>query len=183
MSLTTDFLENPQGFMRSQAILIPAQVSPGNGKYQFSAQGAHAAVLQSTAASPNIPGFYAHPVANNINLFVLPTQQPARYYMFTDGMNGCQFLAYGPDRQHITVEHNNFISDPARYAARLAEVMAQRHAYLLHISPSGVNNIPAGQYNSQQGVNIVGEYAQANGWRFWARDRVDQNQGAVYGPL
>ena len=105
--------------MRERAILIPAQISAGNAKFQFVPQGAHAALLQPTDQTTNIPGYYARPVANNNNLYALPTQQPDEYYMLTDAMNGCQFLAYGPDRQHVTVEHNNYIDTPANYVTRL----------------------------------------------------------------
>ncbi|HXC06993.1 MAG TPA: hypothetical protein VNZ86_19675 [Bacteroidia bacterium] len=182
MSLTTDFLANPIAFMRTQSILIPAQVTGGNGHFQFAAQGAHAAVLQNAGAG-NIPGYYAQPVANNNNVFALPTQQPATYSMLTDAMNGCQFLAYGPDRQHITIEHNNFIGNPALYAARLNTITLQNHAYFLHLTATGVNNIPGGTYDPASGLNVVGQYTTANGWRFYVRDNVGANAGTVYGPL
>ncbi|MEQ9917125.1 hypothetical protein ABRQ01_10675 [Pectobacterium aroidearum] len=182
MSLTSDFLANHVAFMRDQAILIPAQIPAGNGKFQFVPQGAHAALLQRTDQTTNIPGYYAHAVANNDNIYILPTQQPNKYYMLTDAMNGCQFLAYGPNRQHVTVEHNNYIGNNANYAARLQTIAGQNHAYFFHISAEG-NNIPNGLYNAQQGINIVGEYTTANGWRFWVRDRIDLNNGTVFGPF
>lgn len=182
MSLTSDFLANTMAFMRQQAILIPAQVRAGDNKFQFSSQGEHAVCLHVVTQTPNIRGYYAHPVANNANRYALPTQQPDKYYMLTDAMNGCQFLAYGPDRQHVTVEHNNYIDNPANYAVRLNAVQAQNNAYFFHISDGG-NNIPAGLYNSGQGINIVGEYSITNGWRFWVRDRIDRDQGDVYGPF
>ncbi len=182
MSLTSDFLANPVTFMREQAILIPAQIPAGNAKLQFVPQGAHAALLQLTDQTTNIPGYYARPVANNNNLYALPTQQPDKYYMLTDAMNGCQFLAYGPDRQHVTVEHNNYIGNPANYATRLQTIIEQHHAYFFHFS-AGANDIPNSLYDAQQGINIVGEYTTANGWRFWVRNRVDLNQGTIYGPF
>ena len=130
-----------------------------------------------------IRAYYAKPLANNNNEYALPTQIPSPYFMLTDGMNGCQFIAYGPDRQHVTVEHNNFIANPANYATRLNQVQQQNHAYLFHIS-GGVNNqITNGTYNRMQGINIIGDYTKASGWRFWVRDRVDQNQGQLYGPF
>lgn len=183
MSLTSDFLANQVTFMRTQAILIPAQIPPRGGNFQFAAQGPNAALLQTANPNTNISGYYVHPIANNNNEYALPTQQAGAYYMLTDAMNGCQFLAYGPDRQHVTVEHNNFIGNPANYAVRLAAIAAQHPAYFFHISAGANNNIPAGTYNAQQGINIVGQYSTANGWRFWVRDRIDQNQGTVYGPL
>lgn len=183
MSLTSDFLNNHQNFMRTQAILIPAQIPARDGRFRFIAQGANAALLQTSTEATDIHGYYAQPVANNNNIYPLPTPQPGTYYMLTDGMNGCQFIAYGPDRQHITVEHNNFIGNPANYAARLAVITGQGHAYLFHISAGGNNNIPNGVYDPQQGINVVGEYTTINGWRFWVRDRLDQNQGTIYGPL
>ncbi len=183
MSLTSDFLTNHQGFMRTHAILIPAQIPARDGTFQFTAQGANAALLQTSTQTTNIPGYYVHPVANDNNIYALPTQQTGTYYMLTDGMNGCQFLAYGPDRQHITVEHNNFIDNPANYAARLDHIAGQHHEYFFHISADANNNIPNGIYNNQQGINIIGDYTITNGWRFWVRDRVDQNQGNIYGPF
>jgi hypothetical protein len=182
MSLTTDFLDNYANFMANQAILIPAQVPKKNQKLDFLPQGAHAAYLKKTDKSVYIPGYYVQPVANNINEYALPTQQPGTYYMFTDAMNGCQFLAYGPDRQHVTVEHNNFIDDNDRYVERLQYITDQNYPYFYHIS-AGLNNIPNGTYNFMQGVNIVGEYTVANGWYFSVRDRVDLENGTVYGPF
>lgn len=183
MSLTSDFLNNHQGFMMGQAILIPAQIPAGNGNFQFQAQGAHAALVQTSAQGTNIPGYYVKPVANNNNVFALPTQQPGTYYMLTDGMNGCQFIAYGPDRQHVTVEHNNFINNPLNYAARLNQVQQNNNPYLFNIGAGANDNVPTGIYDPAHGINIVGEYTTANGWRFWIRDRVDQNQGTLYGPF
>lgn len=181
MSLTSDFLANHIDFMANKAILIPAQVPSKNQKLEFMPQGDHAAYLKVTDKSVFIPGYYVHPVANNNNEYALPTQQPGTYYMFTDAMNGCQFLAYGPDRQHVTVEHNNFIGNNDLYAERLQYIAGKNYAYFYHIS-AGINNIPNGTYNPMQGVNIVGNYTVANGWSFRVRDRVDLNAGNVYGP-
>ncbi|MCC3409690.1 MAG: hypothetical protein JGK17_29895 [Microcoleus sp. PH2017_10_PVI_O_A] len=183
MSLTSDFLADFKTFMRLQAILIPSQIPARNGNFQFIAQGLHAALVQTAAAGTNIPGYYVHPVANNNNIYALPTQQKGTYYMITDGMNGCQFLAYGPDRQHITVEHNNFINDPANYDVRLKQIQQQNPKYLFHISAGSKDQIANGIYDRAHGINIVGEYTIINGWRFWVRDRVDQNQGQVYDPF
>lgn len=183
MSLTTDFLANYQAFMPTHAILIPAQIAAGNGGFQFNAQGVYAALLQTAQAGTNIKGYYVHPVANNNNVFALPTQQPNTYYMLTDALNGCQFIAYGPDRQHVTVEHNNFINNPATYAVRLAQIQQQNYPYLFHITAGAINDITHGSYNPQQGINIVAGYTTISGWQFWVRDRVDQNQGQLYGPF
>lgn len=182
-SLTSQFLASPVTFMRSYAILIPAQVPAKGGTFVFSPQGTSAAVLQVGTTGTVIRGYYVKPVANNNNQYTLPTQMGNAYYMFTDQMNGCQFIAYGPDRQHLTVEHNNFISNPAQYAVRLATIQATNPAYLFHMTSTGVDNIPGSTYNPAHGVNIVGEYSTAGGWRFWVRDRVDLNQGTVYGPF
>lgn len=182
MSLTSNFLADRVTFMRKQAILIPAQIPAGNSSFQFIPQGPHAAYLQPYNKTPNISGYYVRAVANNHNLYALPTQQPNKYCMLTDAMNGCQFLAYGPDRQHVTVEHNNYIATPANYVARLQFIAGQHHAYFFHIS-NGANDIPNGLYDAQQGINIVGEYTVANGWQFWVREHVDLDQGTVYGPF
>ena len=71
------------------------------------------------AESVRINGYYVRPLADNNNIYTLPTQQPDTYYMLTDLLNGCQFIAYGQDRQHLTVEHNNFISNPNNYNGTL----------------------------------------------------------------
>jgi hypothetical protein len=179
-SLAQQFLINPVAFMHNRAILIPAQVPAGNGEFEFVAQGDAAAVLQRGMV---IPGFYVKPVANNDNPFVLPTQHTEPYFMFTDAMNGCQLIAYGPDRQHLIVEHNNYIGLPANYAAHLAAIQATNPAYLFHMTAAMADNIPGQAYDPNHGSNIVGEYSRAGGWRFWVRDRFDQNQGTVYGPF
>jgi hypothetical protein len=183
MSITSDFLSNSQTFMSNRAILIPAQIPAKNGNFQFQAQGDHAALLQTAAAGTNIHGYYVHPVADNNNIYALPTQQAGTYYMLTDAMNGCQFMAYGPDRQHITVEHNNFISTPANYAVRLNQIQLQNNAYFFHLGAGANDNIVNHVYDPAHGINIIGVYAIASGWRFWVRDRVDQNQGNIYGPF
>ncbi|EFA7747765.1 TPA: hypothetical protein OF519_005169 [Escherichia coli] len=181
MSLTSYFLSSHVKFMSEQAILIPGQTPPGDSRFQFVPQGEHAALLLLTTQTEKIQGYYVHPIANN-NVYSLPSQQRGKYYMFTDAMNGCQFLAYGPDRQHITVEHNNYISYHDNYITRLNFIKEQQHNYFFHLSAGG-NDIPNGLYNSLQGINIVGEYTTINGWRFWVRDHVDLNKGSIYGPF
>ncbi|NEN97362.1 MAG: hypothetical protein F6K50_18070 [Moorea sp. SIO3I7] len=183
MLLTQEFLNDFKSFMGKYAILIPAQLPPKNGTFQFKEQGSHAALLQSASSGTKIPGYYVHPIANNENKYILPTQNQKPYYMFTDQMNGCQFIAYGPDRQHVTVEHNNFINDRTKYVVRLKEIQNQNPAYLFHMSAGANDDIVNSIYNSQHGVSIVAEYNSTNGWSFRVRDRVDQNQGQVYGPF
>ena len=34
----------------------------------------------------------------------------------TNDLSGCQFMAYGPSRDNLTVEHNNQIANNALYA-------------------------------------------------------------------
>jgi hypothetical protein len=169
--------------MKKYVILIPAQVPPRNGTFQFHAQGSNAALLQTAGSGTAILGYYVHPIANNINQYTLPTQNPQPYYMFTDQMNGCQFIAYGSNRQHVTVEHNNFINNPAKYDERLNKIRQEHPKYLFHMSAGANDQITNGIYDRQHGVNIVSEYTTTNGWRFWVRDRVDQNQGQVHGPF
>ena len=183
MSLTRDFLNNFQNFMHDHVLLVPAQVAPKDGQFKLQAQGNHAAVVENSNSQSDINGYYVHPVANNDNVYALPTQQDETYYMLTDTMNGCQFIAYGPDRQHVTVEHNNYIGNPANYALRLAAIQAQNPAYIWHISAAAADNIVGGTYDPAHGINLVGTYDQQNGWRFWVRERVDQNQGQIYGPF
>ncbi|MGD1845074.1 MAG: hypothetical protein ACFB10_06740 [Salibacteraceae bacterium] len=179
MSLSDDFLNNYGSFMKNHAILIPNQTTAGVGTFKFAAQGQHAVLLQNTGS---INGIYVKPQPNHNNVYTLPAEQEAPYYMFTDQMTGCQWMAYGPSRHDLTVEHNNFINNPNQYAQRLQHIQAQNHAYCWHIS-AGVNNIAQGSYNAQDGLNILGEYTPTNGWRFFVRDRAGANQGELYGPF
>lgn len=183
MSLTSDFLNNPQSFIRTRVIGIPGGIPPRDGKFKLVENGTIAALLQTTTESVRINGYYVRPLADNNNIYTLPTQQPDTYYMLTDLLNGCQFIAYGQDRQHLTVEHNNFISNPNNYAVRLANIQSQNYPYLWHLTATPQNNIPNGTYNPMQGANIIGEYTGANGWKFWVRDRLDLDTGTVYGPF
>jgi len=187
MSLSTDFINSPQNFIINHSILIPGGTTAphaGNGNFQFNANGVNSALLQSSAPGTNIAGYYARPVPNNNNVFPLPTQQQNDYFMFTDAMNGCQFIAYGPDRQHVTVEHNNFIGNPAAYALRLAAIVAQGHTYFFHLTAGAAPfNVAQGNYDLLTGLNIIGRYTQQYGWTFWVRDRLDQNIGNLVGPF
>jgi len=184
MPLTTDFLNNPVAFMSNRAILIPNGVTPRNGRFEFTAQGDAAALLRS-APQQGVAGYYVHPVADSPNQYALPTQQAAPYFMFTDQMNGCQFIAYGPDRHHVTVEHNNYIGDPGNYAQQLAAVRADGPAYVFSLTAADANaaDIAGGTYNRLQGVNVVGQYSPQAGWRFFVRDAAGHNRGQVYGPM
>lgn len=180
MSLNSDFYSNTKYFMQNRAILTPSSINAKMGDFQLITEGNYASLLSKATSSDKIPGYFVKAMPNSINEYALPTQQSDLFVMYTDQLNGCQFIAYGPDRQHIVVEHNNFISNPALYAERLREVIAQKPEFLFYMSPGDTNNILNHTYNKLQGLNIVGRYSKAAGWSFYVRDRLDMPAGNVY---
>ncbi len=172
MPNNTDFAANPAQFIVTKAILIPGGINAGAGRFNLADNGNASCLLQATNSPRDLRGYYAKPLPNANNDFALPTTSD---YMFTDLLNGCQFMAYGADRQHVTVEHNNFITTPANYAARYLTVHGAGHAYFFGMRP-------VTDYNALQGLCIIGTYDRQNGWRFWVRQRVDLARGVLAGP-
>ena len=88
-------------------------------------------------AAPNPDNSCALP--NDVDLFL------------TADMRGCQFLAYGADRNNLKVEHNNCIAAPANYGARHGAVAGGGHATMISLRPvaavcAGANGgFPAGR--------------------------------------
>lgn len=188
--LTPAFLDDFKSFMRYNVILIPDTVPPKNGRFKLIKSSEHAALLQVSSNEPTVSGYHAKALPDNDNLYALPTQNQEPYYMFTPQLNGCQFISYGSDHQHVTVEHNNYVSSPnpsEQYRQHWEEVeqKIQQHGYKYsyHVSASDMDDIENFKYKPLHGINIVGEYTKASGWYFWIRDRVDQDTGNLHGPL
>ena len=105
-------------------------------------------------------------------------------------------MAYGPDNRHVTVEHNNCISDPcpavndAGYEGRLAAVRAENHPFIWVVSglfgaqandAAAPNAVGDGYtYGNLYGGQVVGKFTLAGGWVFTLRDNTMANAGAVY---
>jgi len=115
-------------------------------------------------AGPNGNNTAALP--NNVGLFL------------TSDMHGCQFMAYGPDRNNLTVEHNNFIGDPTQYATRYATIQAQNHAVFIALRPVQNAQPAANEYNFQLGANVIG-MRKADGWHFFVRIATTEAYGGT----
>ena len=116
--------------------------------------------------------------------------------MFTALLSGCQFIAYGPDNRHVTVEHNNCFSDPCTgldaggYEGRLAAIRAANHPFIWVVSavfgahandPAAANTAGDGYtYGNTYTAQVVGKFTQAGGWVFTVRDNTMGDNGAVY---
>jgi hypothetical protein len=173
MSLNSDFSANPAKFIIDHVVLVPGGINAGEGRFVLTENSAVSCLLKGSTSVSDLRGFHAEPAPNDDNVFALPVTVD---FMFTDLVNGCQFVAYGPDRQHVTVEHNNYIGNPGNYATRLATITAQNHAYFFSLR----HNM---DYDPMQGANVLGNYTRTNGWRFWVRQRQDLDRGTLGGPF
>ena len=173
MALNQDFERSPFGFIRTKVILIPAGILAGEGRFRLAENAAQSCLLQASRDPSDLKGYYVKPEPNSNNQYQLSNLVN---FMFTDAMNGCQFIVYGPDRHHVTVEHNNFFNNPGQYQQREQQVRQQNHPYFFILRPHQ-------DYNPLQGVCIIGTYDKTNGWRFFIRQRVDQNEGPLMGPV
>ena len=173
MALNQDFERNPFGFIGTKVILVPGGIPAGEGRFRLAENTAHSCLLQASQNPADLKGYYVKPEPDAINRYPLSNLVN---FMFTDCLNGCQFIAYGPDRHHVTVEHNNFLHNPGQYQQQEGQVRQQNHPYFFILRPHQ-------DYNTQQGACIVGTYDRTNGWRFFVRLRVDQDQGPLTGPV
>jgi hypothetical protein len=180
MLVTADFLKNPISFMRSIAILVPDQTGSGSGKFELEQYSKNDAILKRTSQSEYISGYNVIPSANKDNVFELPFPGQDKYYMFTTCMDGCQFIAYGIDSYHITVEHNNYIDNHSNYSVHLDSIKGKDYPYFFSISPGTENDIIQGKYNSAECINILGEFTNSMGWKFFIRDNLNKSIGNIY---
>lgn len=172
MSNNSDFVAEPRTFILAKAILVPGGLAAGEGYFTLADNNATSCLLRASTSAGDLRGFYVKPLPNANNAFALPVTSD---YMFTDLLNGCQFLAYGLDRFNVTVEHNNFIDAPANYPARYDAVHGANHPYFFSFRP-GID------YDIKQGACIIGTFDPGSGWHFWVRQRVDLDRGTLFGP-
>jgi hypothetical protein len=179
--LNKQFMANPVFFMRHHFIHVPVGAGGGllaNGRGRFGLTAiAHGGCMLGNFASTSL---FAHPIdayfllanPNNLNVQALPNNVR---FMFTNHLNGCQFLAYGPNRNNLTVEHNNWLAGPAaNYPNRVNAIAAAGHAYFFRVRP-GID------YNIMQGANVVGVRG-GGGWQFYVRRNANINPGMITGP-
>jgi hypothetical protein len=92
-------------------------------------------------------------------------------------MSGCQFLAYGPNRNHLTVEHNNYFrSGGATYVKRYNQVQGAGHAIFISLWPSANVTQYPDEYYIIEGANVVG-VKKADRCHFYSRTRTDSGYG------
>lgn len=172
MSNNSDFVAEPRTFILAKAILVPGGLGAGEGFFTLVDNNATSCLLRASNSADDLRGFYVKPLPNSINPYELPI---TANYMFTDLLNGCQFLAYGLDRFNVTVEHNNYLDDPANYAARYDAIHGANYPYFFSFRP-GID------YVIEQGACIIGVFDLVTGWSFWVRQRVDLARGTLLGP-
>lgn len=177
------FKENPLDFMRRN-FLHTASNGHVMGVGQFGIKpitsagahgGAHAMLGNFTSTS-----YFSHPIGA---FFLLAQQQHDNMaelpntvdFMFTNHMNGGQFLAYGPDRHALTIEHNNYFGGVGGTYAGRREILAG-HAFVFTLEPGGANGVLGGGRNgyiAQNGANVIGVRNAALGWQFYVRTSSD----------
>lgn len=189
MSLTRDFDANPLTWMMTHRYVSPAAsyvgapgaLATGDGAFRFDDRmvfaGNGGCLLQvADWRSPidRFSAFYLGAQPNQDNAAVL--SNTSRRFLTAD-LSGCQFLAYGPDRNTLTVEHNNYFAGVgAGYAGRYGHIHGQGHAIFIALRPSTVPTAAADEYNILEGANIVG-IRKADGWHFYARKQTDRRFG------
>lgn len=185
-SLTQEFNESPQRFIMTHTILVLAGGNPAAPNFQT---GIGRFLLEDANTGPGtcflrnasfftwdrFNAFLLFAGPNNDNVAALPNTVDR---FITNDLSGCQFMAYGPDRHTLTVEHNNHIANNAQYAIRYAHIQAQNHPVFIALRP--VNNAHPGhdQYNFPLGANVVG-VRKANGWHFFVRVATTQHYGGT----
>jgi hypothetical protein len=186
--LNKEFIIGPVAFMQQNFIYAPDNgLVNGPGQFgltevstrptkscrigNFASTTAQASTRWHGKGSHPISAYYLLGLPNNDNMQALPNHVP---YMFTMHLSACQFLAYGPDRNNVTVEHNNYIGNPALYAARQLLIAGANHPFFFQVRP-GV------EYNPMQLANVVGMRTGA-GWQFYLRTQAFAQPGPVTGP-
>jgi hypothetical protein len=177
------FKENPLDFMRRNFIHTASNGHVmGVGQFgikRIASAGEHggAGVMLGNFTSTS---YFAHPLGaffllaqpQHDNVAALPNTVD---FMFTNHMNGCQFLAYGPDRHNLTIEHNNYFGGVGgSYAGRRA--VLDGHAFVFTLEPGGTSGALGGGrhgYIAQGGANVIGVRDAALGWQFFVRTHAD----------
>jgi len=153
---------DPRLFLGEHIMLVPAHgLVTGRCQLDFEAipgPGNHAQlrrfVRRSTFSRP-LNSFFLKAIQDNVSQHALPNDVT---FFFTDTLTGCQFLAYGPNRNSLTVEHNNSRTAGAvDFTARWNN--ARTFAYHIRVQ-RGI------QYSAASVANVVGVRRPA-GWRFY----------------
>ena len=185
--LNKEFIKSPAAFMRDNFIYAPdnglvngvgmlglTEVSTRPTKScrigRFASTTAQAGPKWYNTGSHPIQAYYLLGLPQQDNAHALPNNVP---FMLTMHLSGCQFLAYGPDRHNVTVEHNNYFNNVGgTYPNRAA-----LHAH----DPFFFQVRPHIEYNPMQLANVVG-VRLATGWHFYLRTQAFANPGVVTGP-
>lgn len=185
-SLTESFNDSPQVFIMSHTILVLAGGNPAQPNFQT---GTGRFLLEDANTGPGtcflrnaslltwdrFNAFLLFAGPNAANAAALPNDVDR---FITNDLSGCQFMAYGPDRNNLTVEHNNYIANNAQYALQYAAIQAQNHAVFIALRPVNNANPNADEYNFQLGANVVG-VRKADGWHFYVRVATTQHYGGT----
>lgn len=120
-----------------------------------------------------VPANYLPAVLDDASVLELDPHAP---YMFTADLSGCMFAAYGPDAEHVTVEHVNQRTSQARVniAARCEQIMADHHAFCKIVCRASGPNIPQGVYTYADNAAVFG-LLTGKEWSFYFRPDPDQN--------
>ena len=186
MSLSSDFKNSPQVWIMTHTYLVIQGNNPsgpafttGTASFRFedANTGPGTCFLRKAGlldfdcfkaflltAAPNSDNSFALP--NDVDLFL------------TADMHGCQFFAYGADRNHLTVEHNNYITTPASYGVRHGVVTGGVHATTIALRPVTAPQPAADEYNFALGANVVG-LRKDDGWHFFVRTSTTQAYGGT----
>jgi hypothetical protein len=187
MSVTSEFNANPQTWIMTHRFVTPAAsyvgapgaLPTGDGSFRFEDAGAGGGgnLLRIAGWGDVLDYFNAFylSAAPNQNNNVALSNTNNRF--LTADLSGCQFLAYGPNRLNLTVEHNNHLAGgAAAYLARYNLIQGAGHAVFIALRPSAIVTRQADEYYIVEGANIVG-VKKADGWHFYARTRTDRGFG------
>jgi hypothetical protein len=190
VSVTSEFDANPQVWIMTHRFVVPiasyvgapGSIPTGVGRLKFHEDpfGALGGCLLRLAPDLNDAdcayAFFLAAAPNNDNSAALPNGTPR---FLTCDLSGCQFLAYGPNRNNLTVEHNNYVGGGGvNYTNRYNLINGQGHAVFIALRPNfAAPQFPAvDEYDPTLGANVVGVYT-GTGWHFYARKKTDRQFG------
>ena len=189
MSVAGDFDLLPQTWIMTHRFVTPTAsyvgapgaLPTGDGRFTFEDAGAggggyllRVAGWTDVMTRDYFNAFYLAAAPNSDNSCALASTSTR---FLTADLSGCQFLAYGPDCNNLTVEHNNYFAGGAvTYAARYNLVHGAAHNVFMALRPSAVVTQQADEYYIIEGANIVG-VRKPDGWHFYARTRTDRAFG------
>ncbi len=179
--VSADFLDNPVAFFRQHYFAPTGSITtpPGDGIFDITKMDDPPTFVVQKGAK--VKGYLARADANKLNIHKLPKDKPDPYFMFTDSMTGCQFIAYGSSRFDITVEHNNYLALSLQkpdgeqksrdaYAKRLSDVMKLGNPFFMNLSPGDEIDVCNRQtYKADPGASILGVFKPTVGWQFWIK--------------